>query len=132
MFCSSSVLILVKMSKVFPVLLVLWVILGRKVRPGHESQENQTFFCNYCGVNICRRSGGRGRSEAQILIFMFRCDCVYHTGMTCQFYQIYKSDNDHSLRVSRVQSGHPRLKIYVNKIALGLAAGRSFQQKTLP
>ena len=26
----------------------------RKVGPGQENQENQTCFCNYCGVNICR------------------------------------------------------------------------------
>ena len=35
MLFSSSILILVKMSKVFLVLLVLRVILGRKVRLGH-------------------------------------------------------------------------------------------------
>ena len=34
----------------------------RKVRSG---QEGQTSFCNFCGVNICRRSVGRG-SEAEI------------------------------------------------------------------
>ena len=37
----------------------------RKVRSGQEDQEGQTSFCNFCGVNICRRSVGRG-SEAEI------------------------------------------------------------------
>ena len=63
------------------------------------------------------------------MLFVFRCDCVYHTGMTCQFYQIYKTDNDHSLRVSRGQSVW---KYYQNSTPVGLDTGRSFKQKTLP
>ena len=40
--------------------------------------------------------------DQMILAFLTcRCECVYHSGMTCQFYQIYKTDNDHSLRVSK-------------------------------
>ena len=66
--------------------------------------ENESFYCTFCGVNICRR-----------------CECVYHTGMTCQFYQIYKTDNDHSLRVGQNAFSH----VYVYVAYLGLAVGES-------
>ena len=56
----------------------------RKISTLEGENENESFYCTFCGVNICRR-----------------CECVYHTGMTCQFYQIYKTDNDHSLRVGQ-------------------------------
>jgi len=54
-----------------------------RVLKEHEKLEkSDPFFCVFCGVNICRR-----------------CCSVYHHGMTCQFYQIYRADDNHSLRV---------------------------------
>ena len=106
----------------------------RKVRPDQGGEETQTCFCNYCGVNICRRSveGVKEREGGRCYHSMFRCDCVYHTGMTCQFYQIYKTDNDHSLRVSRVQSVLWDWKYFQYSPTTGLARGGSFKQETLP
>eukprot|EP00092_Neocalanus_flemingeri_P010139 GFUD01010926.1.p1 GENE.GFUD01010926.1~~GFUD01010926.1.p1 ORF type:complete len:1441 (+),score=302.82 GFUD01010926.1:406-4323(+) len=54
-----------------------------RVLQDEEANANvDPFFCVFCGVNICRR-----------------CCSVYHHGMTCQFYQIYQADDNHSLRV---------------------------------
>merc|ERR1712080_289456 len=36
----------------------------------------------FCGVDICRG-----------------CKSVYHHGMSCQFYKMFKQDDNHSLRV---------------------------------
>ena len=31
--------------------------------------------------------------------YVLRCKSVFHNGMTCQFYQIFRADDNHSLRV---------------------------------
>ena len=58
-----------------------------------------------------------------------RCCSVYHHGMTCQFYQIYRADDNHSLRVSAMP-----LKHIINKLSniLGVAGRGSTESKALP
>jgi hypothetical protein len=50
--------------------------------------------------NVNRFYAYRCYSVVFISIVMFRsCAAPYHSGMSCEFYQIYKSDDDHSLKV---------------------------------
>jgi len=54
----------------------------RKLSPEEKGSNQDPFFCTFCGANICRG-----------------CCSVFHQGMTCEFYQISRTDDDHSLKV---------------------------------
>ena len=89
------------------------------------------FFCLFCGVNICRRWFLRWTLLSHLNIFCnARCCSVYHYGMTCQFYKIYRADDNHSLRV-RFLTKYSTLP-HAHLIILGMAWGGPSIPQTLP
>ena len=67
-----------------------------RLETGEELQEGEAFLCHFCGSKICRRFFSCFYLNC---CFALRCESVFHNGMTCQFYKIFRADDNHSLRV---------------------------------
>ena len=50
-----------------------------------------------------------------------RCKSVFHNGMTCQFYQISRTDDNHSLRVGTHFKNFVQYSRFADNVGAGLA-----------